>query len=389
MNRLAMKLVVLSPSLLTVMAGAAIAPGLEKTQQAFPAIDSTLIQMILTIPVFVGFLFTLVAGTLSLFIKKKTILLIGVVFYLIGGVGGFFLSDFTLVLIFRAILGVGVGLMLPISTSIMGDYYEGSVKSQMMSFSASASQLGGIIGMVFTGWLVGFGWQFTYFVYLMGIPVLFLLLFVLPPKDVQKSTKQKGIKIPVGVYLATFLGFLVGMIFYVLPTNLSFYLERSGIAQGALSGFVMSLMTFGAFAIGLLLPLLHQAIKRLTIPLGIFLGIVGFVGLYFSTEPVLASIATLIFGVGFGIVNASVMIKTSELADQKSQGLAMSLLGGGFSLGMFATPLMTAALGAIMNDTSTKTIFFVMALFCSLCLLVSIMYILRPLEALESPKDED
>jgi MFS family permease len=117
MASLLVKLSMLSISLLTVMASAAISPALAKISQAFPGTDSTLIKLVLTLPSLLIIPFSLLSGWLAARMKKKYVLLIGLVIYFLGGMGGGFARSITELLIIRGLFGVGVGF-LPASLRI-------------------------------------------------------------------------------------------------------------------------------------------------------------------------------------------------------------------------------------------------------------------------------
>ncbi len=83
-----LKPTILSLSFLSILSGAAVSPALGRIQQAFPDASDLTIQMILTLtPLFI-IPFSLLTGRLSLKIKKRHILFVGLTIYLLAGVGG-------------------------------------------------------------------------------------------------------------------------------------------------------------------------------------------------------------------------------------------------------------------------------------------------------------
>ena len=83
-----LKPTVLSISLLTVLAGAAVSPALAQIQKAFPDASDLAIQMILTLPPLLIIPFSLFSGWLALRFRKRVMLFVGLAFYLLAGVGG-------------------------------------------------------------------------------------------------------------------------------------------------------------------------------------------------------------------------------------------------------------------------------------------------------------
>ena len=75
----------------TVMAGAAISPALGVIAKAFPEASSTMIKLILTAPALTIIPFTFLTSYLTTKFSKSTIVLFGLLIYLIGGIGTLFM----------------------------------------------------------------------------------------------------------------------------------------------------------------------------------------------------------------------------------------------------------------------------------------------------------
>ncbi|WP_367946480.1 MFS transporter [Virgibacillus halodenitrificans] len=121
-----LKPTIISISMATVMAGAAISPALGLIAEAFPDASETMIKLILTAPSIMIIPFSFLSSYLTSKITKRTIIMIGLVIYLIGGVGAQLMSTIELLLAFRLFLGAGVGLVMPLSMSLINDYFKGS-----------------------------------------------------------------------------------------------------------------------------------------------------------------------------------------------------------------------------------------------------------------------
>ena len=145
------KLAILSISLITVMAGATISPALGSISEAFPEANETSIKLINTLHALFIIPFTFISSRLTKRVSKKSVLAAGLILYVIGGLGGAFAPTLWLLLVSRAVLGIAVGLIMPISTSLIPDFYEGKEKTVMMGRVSASNQLGGIISIVLAG----------------------------------------------------------------------------------------------------------------------------------------------------------------------------------------------------------------------------------------------
>jgi len=195
-----LKPTIISISMATVMAGAAISPALGLIAQAFPEASPTMIKLILTAPSLIIIPFSFLSSYLTSKMTKRTIILIGLIIYLIGGVGPQFVSTIEVLIGLRMFLGAGVGLVMPLSMSLINDYFEGKERTKMMGYNSAFSNFGGIITMLLAGWLATFGWRTPFNVYFLGLVIFILIFFFLPKGEVQVAQERHSKdKIPLAV----------------------------------------------------------------------------------------------------------------------------------------------------------------------------------------------
>ncbi len=222
-----LKPTILSVSLLTIMASAAVAPALGKIRLAFPDANATLIKLVLTLPPLFIVPFSLFSGWLSMRVNKKVLMIIGLVIYLIAGCGGGFARSIKELLIIRAILGVGVGLIMPLSTTLVGDFFSGAVRSRMIGLAASVQNLGGVIFQIVAGYLAVISWRYTFGVYSLALVILILIIGFLPePLHTKKKEGPKPkARLSLKVYLCAALCVLNMIVFFSVPANMAILLE--------------------------------------------------------------------------------------------------------------------------------------------------------------------
>ncbi|MCM8826672.1 MAG: MFS transporter [Candidatus Omnitrophica bacterium] len=226
MNKLFLKLSILSISLLTVMASAAISPALAKIKQAFPNVDITTVKLVLTLPSLFIIPATLLTGWLVKKIKKRVVLIIGLIIYALAGIGGGFANTIGQLLFMRAIFGIGVGLIIPLSTSLIADFFEQEERTKMMGYSGSVSHFGGVVFLMLSGWLAVMSWRYAFYVYGFALLTLLIVIFWLPePSERIKGAQLIKSKLPWGVYTCALLGTLMMIAFYAAPTNLAMFIE--------------------------------------------------------------------------------------------------------------------------------------------------------------------
>ena len=159
---------ILSLSLLTVMAGAAVAPALNVIKEYFSDVDQTLVQMIISIPALFIFLTNMIFPKLCSLFRAKELTLAGLVLYVVGGCAAGLFSNIWLVLVFRALVGVGVGIIMPMSTGLLSFYYTRDKQDKLMGYSSAMNQMGGVIATLISGLLAGISWRASFLVYLLS-----------------------------------------------------------------------------------------------------------------------------------------------------------------------------------------------------------------------------
>lgn len=146
---------ILSLSLLTVMAGAAVAPALNVIKEYFCDVNQTLVQMIISIPALFIALTSFVFPKLSQKFKAKELVMAGLLLYVIGGCAAGLFSNIYLVLVFRAFVGIGVGIIMPLSTGLLSFYFAPEEQDKLMGYSSAMNQMGGVVATLISGVLAG------------------------------------------------------------------------------------------------------------------------------------------------------------------------------------------------------------------------------------------
>jgi len=198
MNKL--KVTILSLSLITVMAGAAIAPALGEINSNFNDVSTLLIKMIVTLPPLFIILTVLFFNTISNKLSTKQIAVTGLLLYIIGGCGAGFANNIYLLLFLRGVLGVGVGLIMPLSTGLLSYCFDRSEHSKLMGYSSAMNNLGGVIAMSLSGFLVTFNWRYSFLIYLLGFLVLILVFLFLPDIKLRSSKNKLNKEITKEIY---------------------------------------------------------------------------------------------------------------------------------------------------------------------------------------------
>lgn len=363
---------ILSLSLLTVMSGAAIAPDLAKISMAFPESSPTSVKFILTVPAIFIILFSMLSGWLCTRIAKRKVLFLGLIMYMAGGAGGGIVNSMENLLVFRGVLGAGVGLIAPLSTGLVADFYYGDDRARLMGYSTAASSLGGIIATLSAGFLAAINWRFPFGVYLLGLLVMLLVFVFLPePVKKQENTGDRS-KLPLSVYKWGAGAFFFMLAFYAVPMNLAIFLEEMGIGGSAVAGLAISLITGTGFLGGLVFGRVKKATASFWPYILFTLMAAGYFTLSQSTSLIHVLLATAIIGLALGWSLPTIFVGATNAGGDERGVQTMAVISSLMYLGQFMSPVVLGIVGNVVGDNSIRFVFSAIAI-CFTALLPGVM----------------
>ena len=363
---------ILSMSLLTVMAGAAIAPALGIIKAHFANAPELLIQLIVSIPALLIIITNLFFLKISQHLRTRAIATTGLLLYIIAGAGCFFINDIYLLLLMRAVLGVSVGLIMPLSTGLLAYYFPPEEQARLMGLSAAMNQMGGVVATLLAGLLATIEWNYAFLVYLLGLIALLMVHAWLPDEQLGSANKR-GVPFEPRQLLKfhpSVLGMLLlMMIFFIFPTNFAIITAQQTTLGSEIITIIMVALDVVAFFVGIFFGQLMRAFRTIIkyfapafflIGYGAFLA--GNIGMI-MTGATCIGIAT---GIGVPYLNTIASIK----GGRNSATTVMPLLSAALYLGQFISPIVVMPLShACFGATDITGPYKVALLLCLVFLL--------------------
>lgn len=327
---------ILSISLLTVMAGAAIAPALGVISANFSGRSPLLIQLIVSLPALFIILTNLLYPLLCRLMKTRTLALTGLMLYVLSGAGAFFVDNIWVLLFMRALMGVSVGMIMPLSTGLLAYYYPPQEQASLMGLSAAMNQMGGVVATFLAGMLSGISWNCAFLVYLLGLIAVILVALFLPN---ERLSGGSGISLwLLRRFHPSVVGmFLVMILFFIYPTN--FALSASGVLSGTGVTLVMVGLDVVALLVGLSFGALMHGCSRVMkylAPLGFM---TGYLCLASGGSLTLLLGGSALIGIANGIGVPYLNTIGSVKAGRDAATTVMPLLSAALYLGQFLSPL--------------------------------------------------
>ena len=339
---------ILSISLLTVMAGAAIAPALGVISQHFAGRSPLLVQLIVSLPALLIILTNFLFPTLCRLMKTRTLALTGLVLYVLSGAGAFFVDSIGLLLVFRALMGVSVGMIMPLSTGLLAYYFPPEEQAALMGLSAAMNQMGGVVATFLAGMLAGISWNYAFLVYLMGLLAIVMVALFLPN---ERLAARGGISpgLLKRFHPSVCGMFLVMILFFIYPTN--FALTASGSLSETGVTLVMVGLDVVAFLVGLVFGWLMKRFARqmkYVAPLGF---LAGYLCLSAGSSLVWLLAGSALIGIANGIGVPYLNTIGSVKAGKEAATTVMPLLSAALYLGQFLSPLIVSPLASFAGTS--------------------------------------
>lgn len=131
---------IFSISALNALPGLAVSPILGDLNKIFPSATDLEIQMLSSLPSLLIIPFILLSGKLTEKVKNLLLLQIGLALFGASGIL-YLLSDKMWQLIaVSAMLGMGSGLIVPLSTGLISRYFVGSYRTKQFGYSSAITQ---------------------------------------------------------------------------------------------------------------------------------------------------------------------------------------------------------------------------------------------------------
>lgn len=341
---------ILSLSLLTVMAGAAVAPALEIISRHFSDCSRLEVQLIVSMPALFIVISSFFFSRLSSRFGAKTLVMAGLVLYTVGGVAAGLCDSIALLLLMRALVGIGVGIIMPLSTGLLSYYFPPEKRDGLMGLSSAANQLGGVIATLAAGVLSNVSWRLSFLVYLMGLISIVLCLIFMPNDRIRsEKAEHNGNMLDVlrrnKVHIACM--FLLMTAFFVYPANFAIVTAAEGIIPTKLCAVIMAGMDLVAFCGGLAFVSVKRICgrnARFAAPLMFLTGycLLAFVGGWVGT---LAGSVLVGFANGIGV--PFIISSASANEGKAAATTVMPLISAALYLAQFLCPFLLSLVTAL------------------------------------------
>ncbi len=372
----AKKAAVLSVSTITILGSTAVSPALSGIKSAFPQMSDGWIQMILTLPTLLIIPSCLLCRYAISRMGQKNVLLMGIIIYLIGGLGAGLAPSFAVILVMRGILGIGCGFITPMAQNLISSNFEGEEKQRLTSYSASASYLMGIIASFCVGRLVGINWRLAFLIYFVAAVVMVLNILYLPDDRKNSASEENELsnskdtnKPNIPAFITIIAMFGINGAFYTFSASISLFMRGEGIGNETSSGIVVSSFMICGFIIGLIVPFFRKILKSYTMSLGCLMMGAGYMILSKGSDIRILMAAAALVGGSYSILYSGIFTRIRSLSRSEKETTTLVTLTTAFMfLGQAVSQYILSAVELLAGTSGYRFRFMFLAVVLLICM---------------------
>ena len=321
-----------SVSALTSLPGLAISPISEKLLRVFPNTTQLDIQMLTTLPSLFIIPFILLAGFISERVGYIKLLYIGLWLYLLSGMLYFLCDSMTQLIFVSAMLGIGAGIIIPLSTSLVSKFFSGEERTRQYGYVSALTNITLVVATAATGYLADIQWRLPFLVYLLPVVSIMLVSSIKNSETTINNrsehngtlhTQEKMNYRRLFKYMLYYL--LVTYLVMAVSINLPFLLGRYGY-DSAVSGMVISIFFIAMMLPGFFINRIIKVLGRGLLMFSLLLIGLGLVDIFFNSSLLFILLGCIAAGVGYGIAQPYIYDVTASFSPPQKTTYSLALI---------------------------------------------------------------
>ena len=335
-----------SISALNALPGLAVTPILGKLSVIFPHSTELDVQMLSSLPSLLIIPFIILAGKLTEKVNFIRLLQVGLAIFALSGILYLFAGKMWQLIAISAMLGVGSGMIIPLSTGLISKYFVGPYRVKQFGFSSAITNITLVVATAVTGYLAEVNWHLPFVVYLFPLVSLVLSVYLrrsmiseegsasiandekeetgVPPVDPEVGKSKYGVNIKHLLQVMMFYG-LSTYLALIVTFNLPFLMEEYHFSSGD-SGVMISLFFLAIMAPGLFLNRIVGLFREKTKFYSLLCIAVELALIWISPKEWVIAPGCILVGLGYGVIQPVIYDKTTHTAVPKKATLALAFV---------------------------------------------------------------
>ena len=332
----------------------------------FPSASQSLIQSIISIPCLAVLPTTILSGKLMDIMPKKTLGMIGMLIFLVGGVAPFALTSLPIILAFRALFGIGI--VQAVASALVAENFVGPEREAVQGTMTSAQMLGCAVMVFAGGWLGDLAWNASFLVHGIAIASLIIAFICLPLVRISKGDDAIGrgaaqgkTRLNKSSWSWAGITFLLFIGVQVYTVYISYVLDEKSIGGAAESGATVAVACVGGFIMGILYGKLAGRAGNLTFAIGLFVMALSYLILTLAGSMFVIYIGGFVYGIAMAICMPAAFVNTANSVDAFSSAMALSITMCAQNLGQFVCPYIMNFITGITGSAHPSTLTYLLA----------------------------
>ena len=359
-----------SVSALNALPGLAVSPILGQLSQTFPDASELDLQMLASLPSLMTIPFVLIAGKLAEKISQIILLETGLGLFLLSGILYLVSDSMWQLIAVSALLGVGSGMIVPLSTGLISHFFTGEARVRQFGYSSAITNLTLVLATIVTGYLAQISWRLPFVVYL--LPTVSIVLSYSLIRGIGHDGQGASGNLPVAADNDTTAeitgktGFMTGklvetMILYGLATYLviiiSFnlpFLMREYRFSSENAGIMISLFFLAIMVPGLVMGQVIRYLGNKTLFAGFAAIAAGLLSILVAPVESFIAPGCIIAGLGYGVIQPWVYEKATRMAIPEKVTMALALVMAMNYLAILVCPFIISFCGWLLRLESQQ-----------------------------------
>ncbi len=320
-------------------------------------------NIFMVIPFLVVIPFLFITGFLSQKFRKRKLIMLGLSIYLVSALGCALSYNSYLFIFFRALSGIGIGLVLPYASALISEYYVGVERNKILGLSGVVLYIGGALSLVLLGFLASIHWRLGFLIFLLAILPIYLLHKYLGDSNSDsyksKFKWQYAWKFKIVVWICIVSYFFTILTVFIYFTELPFVIKYYKVGTVFDGSIAQSLFMMSAIIPNLFFSTLKKYLGNFLYVFQLsFIG-TGFILIassYYSMT--LIYLGSISIGLGLGCVGNNYISILQDYTSKLNRVNALSLYTACMYLAQFISPLLLGYVKSLFHITNSSILLY-------------------------------
>lgn len=330
---------------------------IPQLKRAFPRVPTTLIEWVVTIANCSALITLLLNPRLTNRWGLRPVVISGLLLSAVMGLIPAFTTNFTVIMLSRLGLGLGVGLFSPHAISLLTHSFTGELRARLLGYQTGLSALGNAVLLGLAGLLIGISWHAVFWLY-GGLVIIAGLVarFVPEPTSATPVTTTEQASLPRHQWLLLGLTFITYLLIWGVQLKLPSFFAARHFGNAATINLTLAAMNIGSLLAGLTFGYLHRILHRYTLTLG-YAGAAGSVlVLWLAPNATIAIGAAVFFNFIYSYTGPYLVFTSNTGLDASQVNVLSSYLTIATIISAFFAPLVWNGLGQLGPQSLTANV---------------------------------